>query len=153
MLHALNSEDAGKQDISAALVGAGRASQVALVVKNLPASAEDIKSRGFDPWVGQIPGAGNGNPLQYSCLENPMDRGAWRATVHGVAMSWIRLKRLSMVEAGADVTMVGGLGSDAHAGHDGDRVDTAGLILMKMRMANITDHVTVHELITWLIMH
>ena len=39
----------------------------------------------FDSWVGKAPGEGNGNPLQYSCLENPMDRGAWRATVHGVA--------------------------------------------------------------------
>ena len=93
MLHALNSEDAEKQDTSAALVGAGRASQVALVVKNPPANAGDIKSRGFDPWVRKISGAGNGNPLQYSCLENSMDRGAWRATIHGVSMSWIRLKR------------------------------------------------------------
>ena len=42
---------------------------------------------GFDPWVGKIPGGGNGTPLQYSCLENPTDRGAWWATVHGVAKS------------------------------------------------------------------
>ena len=41
----------------------------------------------FDPWSGKIPGEGNGNPLLYSCLENPMDRGAWRATVHVVAES------------------------------------------------------------------
>ena len=41
----------------------------------------------FDPWVRKIPGEGNGNPLQYSCLEDPMDRGAWRAIVHGVAES------------------------------------------------------------------
>ena len=41
--------------------------------------------RGFDPWVRKIPGEGNGNPLQYSCLGNPMDRGAWQAAVHGVA--------------------------------------------------------------------
>ena len=40
---------------------------------------------GFDPWVGKIPGEGNGYPLQYSCLENPIDRGVWQATVHGVA--------------------------------------------------------------------
>ena len=46
------------------------------------------KTRQFHPWVGKIPGEGNGNPLQYSCLENPMDRGAWRATVHGVTRSW-----------------------------------------------------------------
>ena len=42
-------------------------------------------------------GEGNGNPLQYSCLENPVDRGAWRAAVHGVAQSWTRLKQLSMI--------------------------------------------------------
>ena len=42
---------------------------------------------GFNPWVGQIPGGENGDPLQYFCLENPMDRGAWRATVHGVTKS------------------------------------------------------------------
>ena len=48
-----------------------------------------IKSRsGFDPWVGKIPLVGSGNPLQSSCLEDPMDRGAWRATVHRVAKSW-----------------------------------------------------------------
>ena len=45
--------------------------------------------------LGRSPGEGNGNPLQYSCLENPMDRGAWRATVHGVTKSWTQLKRLS----------------------------------------------------------
>ena len=45
----------------------------------------------FDPWVGKIPGEGNGNPLQYSCLGNPMDRGAWQATVHGVSKSQTQL--------------------------------------------------------------
>ena len=45
---------------------------------------------GFKPWVGEIPlGKGNGNPLQYSCLENPMDRGAWWATAHGVTKNQI----------------------------------------------------------------
>ena len=43
---------------------------------------------GLTPGLGRSPGEGNGNPLQYSCLENPMDRGAWQATVHGVAKSW-----------------------------------------------------------------
>ena len=62
---------------------------VLLVVKNLPASAGDIRDSGSVPGLGRSPGGGNGNPLQYSCLENPMDRGAWRATVHGVAKSWI----------------------------------------------------------------
>ena len=45
----------------------------------------------FDPWVGRSPGGGNDNPLQYSCLGNPMDRGAWRDTVHGVTKSWTQL--------------------------------------------------------------
>ena len=45
---------------------------------------------------GSFPGVENGNPLQYSCLENPMNRGAWWATVHGVTKSWTQLKRLSM---------------------------------------------------------
>ena len=49
------------------------------------------KRHGFSPWVGKIPWGGHGNPLQYSCLENPLDRGAWRATVHGVAKSQTRL--------------------------------------------------------------
>ena len=54
------------------------------------------KRRGFDPWVGKIPGGGHANLLQYSCLENSMDRGAWQATVQRVAQSRTRLKRLSM---------------------------------------------------------
>ena len=63
------------------------ASQVALVVKNLPASAGDTRDTGSIPGSGRSPERGNGNPLQYSCLENPMDRGAWWATVHAVAES------------------------------------------------------------------
>ena len=55
------------------------------MVKNLPASAGDIKDVGSIPGLGRLPGEGDGNLLQYSCLENPMDRGAWQATVHGVA--------------------------------------------------------------------
>ena len=61
------------------------ASQVALVVKNLPANAEDTGDAGLIPGSGRSPGEGNGNPLQCSCLENPMDRGAWWATVLGIA--------------------------------------------------------------------
>ena len=61
-----------------------RPSQVVLVVKNPPANAGDIRDVGSIPGSGRSPGGGNGNPLQYSCLENPMDRGAWRATAHGV---------------------------------------------------------------------
>ena len=60
-----------------------RASQVVLVVKNLPASAGDIRDVGSIPGWGRSPGGGHGNSLQYSCLENPMDRGEGRATVHG----------------------------------------------------------------------
>ena len=56
-----------------------------LVIKNLPASAGDVKDTGSIPGSGRSPGEGNGNPLQYSCLGNPMDRGACWATVHGVA--------------------------------------------------------------------
>ena len=58
-----------------------------LVVKNPPAKAGDIRDTGSIPGSGRSPGEGNGNPLQYSCLKNPMDRGAWWATVHGVAQS------------------------------------------------------------------
>ena len=63
------------------------ASQVALLVKNLPANAGDARDTGLIPGSGGSPEEGNGNPLQYSCLENPLDRGAWWATVHGVAKS------------------------------------------------------------------
>ena len=60
---------------------------VAQMVKNLPA----MRETGFSPWIGEE----NGNPLQYPCLENPMDRGAWRATVHVVAESRTQLKWLN----------------------------------------------------------
>ena len=59
-------------------------SQVAQAVKNTPANAGDIRDAVLIPGSGRSPGAGHGNPLQYSCLENPMDRGAWQATVCGV---------------------------------------------------------------------
>ena len=59
-----------------------------LAVRNLPANAGDIRDTGSDPGSGRPPGEGNGNSLQYPCQENPMDRGAWRATVHGVPKSW-----------------------------------------------------------------
>ena len=63
----------------------GWASQVVLVVKNLPANAGDIRDVVSTPGLGRYPGGGNGNPLQYSHLENPMDRGAWQAAVHRVS--------------------------------------------------------------------
>ena len=59
-----------------------------LVVRNPPANAGDTKDVGSIPRSGRSPGEGNGNPLQYSCLENSMDRGAWRATVRGATKSW-----------------------------------------------------------------
>ena len=55
------------------------------MVKNLPANAGDIRNMGSTPGFGRSPGGGHYNPFQYSCLENPMDRGAWWATVRGVA--------------------------------------------------------------------
>ena len=58
-----------------------------LVVKNSPANAGGVRDMGLIPGSRRSPGGGHGNPLQYSCLENSMDRGAWRATVHGVAKS------------------------------------------------------------------
>ena len=60
---------------------------MALVVKNLPANAGGIKDGGLMPGWERSSGEGNGNPLQYSCLENPMDRGAWQAKVHRVTES------------------------------------------------------------------
>ena len=68
---------------------------VALVVKNLPANAGDIRDMGLISGLGRSPGEKHGNPVQYSCLENPMDTGAWWATVHGVTKSWTLLKQLS----------------------------------------------------------
>ena len=61
---------------------------MALVVKNPPANAGDVRDTGLIPGWGRSPGEGYGNLLQDSCLENPMDRGAWQAMVHGVAKSW-----------------------------------------------------------------
>ena len=79
-----------------AIVQAERASQVLLVVKNLPTNAGDLRDVGSSPVSRRTPGGGHGNPLQYSCLENPMDRGAWQAIGHRVTKSWIWLKQLSM---------------------------------------------------------
>ena len=58
-------------------------------VKNLPANTGDIKDPGSIPRLGRSPGGGHSNPFQNSCLENPMDRGAWGATVHRVTKIWI----------------------------------------------------------------
>ena len=70
-----------------------RASQVALVVKNPPGGTGDIRDVGSMPGLGRFPGRGHGYLLQYSCLENPTDRGAWRVAVHGVT------KELDMTKA------------------------------------------------------
>ena len=62
-----------------------------LAVKNQPANAGDERDSGLILGSGRFPGVGNGNTLQYSCLENSMDRGAWQAKVHGVTKSWTQL--------------------------------------------------------------
>ena len=65
-----------------------RASQVVLVVKSPPVNAGDVRDTGLIPGSGRSPGNGNGNPLQYSYLENPMDRGARWAALHNVTKNW-----------------------------------------------------------------
>ena len=67
-----------------------------LVAKNSPADAGDIRDTGPIPGSGRSSGGGNGNPLQHSCLEKPMEGGAWRDTVHGLAKSWTRLEQLNV---------------------------------------------------------
>ena len=69
-----------------------RVSQVALVVKNLPANAGHIRDLGSIAGLGRSPGEGTGNPLHYFCLENPMNSGAWQATVHEATKSQTQLK-------------------------------------------------------------
>ena len=69
-----------------------RASQVVLVVKKLPANAGDVGDMSSIPGSGRSPGGGHSNSLQYSCLENPMDRGEWQAAVHRVTKSQIQLR-------------------------------------------------------------
>ena len=69
-----------------------RTSHVVLLIKKLPANAGDIRDTGSIPGFGRSPGEGHGNPLQYSCLEKPLDRGARHTTVHRGAKSRTRLK-------------------------------------------------------------
>ena len=71
------------------------ASHAVLVVKNPPASTGDVRDAGLTPGLGRSCGGGHGIPLQYCCLKNPMDRGAWQATVHGVAKELDTTKRLN----------------------------------------------------------
>ena len=68
--------------------------RASLVVKNLLANAGDARDAGLIPGLGRSPGREQSKPFQGSCLENPMDRGAWQATDHGVTKSWTRLKQL-----------------------------------------------------------
>ena len=83
--------------------------------KNLPANAGDAEDTGSIPGSGRSSGGGHGNPIKYSCLGNPMDRGAWWAMVHGVAKSWTQLRNwahthaLPFLEEGYEVS---GEGSD-----------------------------------------
>ena len=69
------------------------------------ASAYNAGDRGSIPGLGRFPGEGNGNPLQYSCLENPMDRGAWWATAHGVAKSWTWLSNFTSLSPASKVML------------------------------------------------
>ena len=73
-----------------------RVSQVAVAVKNPLANAGDVRDAGLIPQSARLPGGAHGNPLQYSCLESPMDRRIWWASAHRAAKSRIRLKRLGM---------------------------------------------------------
>ena len=66
------------------------------MVKNPPANARDTGDIGLIPGLGRFLGGANGNPLHYSCLENPIDRGAWQAMVYRVTKNWTHLKQLSM---------------------------------------------------------
>ena len=87
-----------------------RASQVVLLVKTLPAIAGDLRGMGSIPGSGRFPGGRQGNPLQYSCLENPMDRGDLWATVHSLTTSRTQLKQLSMHTHTAVVRATGAAG-------------------------------------------
>ena len=83
------------------------------MVKNLPANAGDIRDVGSIPELGRSSGEGNGSQLQYSCLGNPMDRGAWWAIVHGVPKSWTHLSMQAYTHARADTVPKLPLGLDA----------------------------------------
>ena len=78
------------------MLNTNRAPQVVLVVKNLPASAGDVREVDLILGLGRSAEGWHGNPLQYSCLENPMERGAWRVMVHRVTQSLTQLKQLSV---------------------------------------------------------
>ena len=71
-------------------------SQVALVIKKPPVNSGDLRDAGLIPVSGRSPGREHSNPLQYSCLENPMGRIAWQATVYRISQCWTQLKRFRM---------------------------------------------------------
>ena len=73
-------------------------SQVALVVKNPDVSEGDMRDVGWISGWGRSPGRGHGNPHQYSCLENPMDSGAWQATLHRITQSWTQQSNLACMQ-------------------------------------------------------
>jgi hypothetical protein len=85
-------------------------------VKNLPADVGDSRDVGLIPGLGKSPGGGNGNPLQYSCLEDPMDRGAWWATVHGVRKSQARVSEHARPSLPAQPLSPSSLGAREPAG-------------------------------------
>ena len=78
----------GQKELVSGKKVTGWTSQGVLMVNNPPTKAGDLTDIDSIPGSGRSPGGGHSNPLQYSCLENPMDRGAWQATVHRVAKSW-----------------------------------------------------------------
>ena len=82
-----------------------RFSRVSLVAQMVE-SACNVGDPGLIPWSGRSPGEGNGNPLQYSCLENPMDGGTWQATVHGVAKNQTRLSDFTFLGSKSMVTIL-----------------------------------------------
>ena len=86
------------------------------VDKNPPADSGDMRDAGSIPGSGRSPGGGRENSLQHSCLENPMDRGAWWATIHGVRNSRTRLKRHSTHTHNGGLTGTSGAGGDERSG-------------------------------------
>ena len=84
------------------------------MVKNLPANAGDVRDVGLIPGLGRSLGGGHGNPLQYSCLENPMDRRAWLATVNSVAKSRTRLSDFTHMHPGGSVPKTPGSQCKGH---------------------------------------
>ena len=86
-----------------------RASQVVPMIKNLSANAGDTRDTGSILGSGRSPGVGNGNPLQYSCLENPIDRGAWWVIDHQVAKSWTQLSLYAHTHTHTHTQKAGGM--------------------------------------------